>query len=71
MFFLQLFIRFKNPCIKREEERVQKANWRQQKREMDPDYFEKVKEYDRPRKRKVRDLMSWASETLLRSETAS
>ena len=30
---------------------------------MDPDYFEKVKEYDRLRKRKVRDLMSSASET--------
>ena len=63
MFFLQLFIRFKNLCIKREEERVQKANWRQRKREIDPDYFEKVKEYDRLRKCKVWDLMLSASET--------
>ena len=38
---------------------------------MDPDYFEKVKEYDRLRKRKVRDLISLASETSSRSETVS
>ena len=71
MFFYNFLLDLRIRGIKREEERVRKANWRQRKREIDPDYFQKAKEYDRLRKHKVRDLMSSASETSSQSETAS
>ena len=39
-------------CV-REKERVRKAKWRKMKQQQDPDYTEKVKEYDRQRKKQV------------------
>ena len=39
-------------CV-REKERVRKVKWRKMKQQQDPDYIEKVKEYDRQRKKQV------------------
>ena len=46
----------------KEKDRVRKAKWRKMKKETDPDYVNKLKEYDRERKRQITSRSSCTSD---------